>query len=88
MEWSVVMARFREVLVPNGYLAIVGRVEQENPWWPELLETIKVYSTNRDYQPYNLIDELEARGLFEQNAHEGLVHFSVAASVAWGAPAP
>ena len=66
MDWPVVMARFREALVPNGCVAIVGRVEQANPWWPELLDIINSYSTNRDYQPYDLIDELEARGLFRR----------------------
>ncbi len=64
MDWPVVLRRFREVLTPNGLLAIVGRIEQANPWWAELLRTINVYSTNRDYQPYNLIDELEGRDLF------------------------
>ncbi len=66
MDWPVVLRRFREALVPRGYVAIVGRIEQSNPWWPELLRLINVYSTNRDFRPYNLVDELERRGLFRK----------------------
>lgn len=64
MDWPVVLRRFREVLAPRGYVAIVGRIEPSIPWWPELLHLITAYSTNRDFQPYNLVDELERRGLF------------------------
>ncbi len=64
MDWEVVLPRFRDVLAPGGVLAIVGRIEQANPWWPELLTIIQAHSTNRDFQPYNLLAELEARTLF------------------------
>jgi hypothetical protein len=36
----------------------------DTPWRPELLPIIRHYSTNRDYQPYNTVDELTGRGLF------------------------
>ena len=36
MDWPVVLRRMRDALAPGGYLAIVGRVEQSNPWWTEL----------------------------------------------------
>ena len=64
MDWDVVLPRFRQVLVQEGVLAVVGRVEQSNPWWPELLTIIQSHSTNRDFQPYDVIEELETRHLF------------------------
>lgn len=64
MDWAIVLPRCREVLAPGGYLAIVGRGDGPNAWDAALLDLIKTYSTNRDFQPYNLVEELEARSLF------------------------
>ncbi|MGA7669719.1 MAG: class I SAM-dependent methyltransferase [Nitrolancea sp.] len=64
MEWDKVLPRFRQLLAQGGVLAIVGRVEQANPWWPDLLKVIQTHSSNRDFQPYDLVAELEARNLF------------------------
>lgn len=66
LDWAVVLPRFREVLSPDGVLAMVHR-HWFNP--PELMARvgplIAQYSTNRDYQPYNLVAELTRRGLFQ-----------------------
>jgi ubiquinone/menaquinone biosynthesis C-methylase UbiE len=70
MDWPVVMRRFRELLAPGGWLAIVNRVEQPNPWAADLQQLINQYSTNREYQPYDLIQELTQRGLFRVTASE------------------
>lgn len=64
MDWPVVMRRFREALAPGGYLALTGRGELPAVWSDELLRLIVRYSTNKDFQPYDLVGELEARGLF------------------------
>lgn len=66
MDWSRVIPRFRSVLVPGGYLAITWHGETGSPWHAELIRIINRYSTNRDYQPYNLIEELERRNLFKR----------------------
>ncbi len=66
MDWDIVLPRFREVLMPNGYLAIIGHDTQPTPWYAELAEIIPKFSTNTKYQPYDLIDELEMRGLFQK----------------------
>jgi SAM-dependent methyltransferase len=66
MDWTVVLPRFRAVLTPHGTLAIIGDGTQPGPWRAALQPIIDRYSTNRLYQPYNLIKELETRGLFEQ----------------------
>lgn len=64
MEWSVVMPRFRGMLTPNGVLAIVNDRIDETPWQAPLQQVLDCYSTNRRYRPYDLVDELESRGLF------------------------
>ena len=65
MEWSLVMPRFRRLLAPGGVVALVGGTSiGDAPWLQELLPIIQHYSTNHDFQPYNTVDELTARGLF------------------------
>lgn len=64
MDWPVVLARFRDVLARGKYLAIVEREELSNPWWTELVTIFAAYSTNRDFQSYNLVELLEERSLF------------------------
>jgi SAM-dependent methyltransferase len=75
MDWPVVMRRFRELLAPGSWLAIVNRIEQRTPWAAELQQLINQYSTNRDYQPYDLVRELTQRGLLHVVASE-LTEFS------------
>ena len=65
-DWDVALPRFAELLVPNGYLVIIDRKFGATGWDGEMKELIAQYSTNQEYQPYNLIDELEDRGLFEK----------------------
>ena len=64
MAWEIVLPRFRDLLVPGGVLAIVEQRQAPQPWDDALIEVITRYSTNRFYQPYDLIAELEQRGLF------------------------
>lgn len=71
MEWSVVLPRLRDALTSSGVLAIVNTREVEVPWQAPLQAIIDRYSTNRLYRPYDLIDELESRGLFwTRGCHE------------------
>ncbi|HEX9036048.1 MAG TPA: class I SAM-dependent methyltransferase [Ktedonobacterales bacterium] len=65
MEWSVVMPRLRGALAPGARLALVGRAEVPAPWTEEFFALIRRSSTNRDFQPYDLIEELTSRGLYE-----------------------
>jgi SAM-dependent methyltransferase len=65
MDWEIVLPRFRDVLAPGGALAIVEQRQTAQPWDNDLGETISRHSTNRFYQPYDLVQELEARGLFQ-----------------------
>ncbi len=64
MAWDVVMPRFANSLTPRGVLAIVDVTVLPSPWDDDLRPIIDAFSTNRDYRPYNLVDELTLRGLF------------------------
>jgi SAM-dependent methyltransferase len=64
MDWERVTPRLRAALAPGASLAIVERVEAPSPWTSAFYKLIHRYSTNREYQPYDLIELLERRGLF------------------------
>jgi len=67
MEWSVVMPRLAGVLAPDAMLAIVTRDEVGTlPWAAELQELVRRHSTNREFRPYDLIEEIVSRGLFHE----------------------
>jgi hypothetical protein len=66
LDWGVVFPRFAAALTPNGVLTIIGRDWESAAARERLHPIINRYSTNRDFRPYNLLDELAARGLFER----------------------
>ena len=52
-------------LDPDGWLVLIDQSAlEEMPWSRDLLEIIGRYSTNQDFAPYSLLDELTERGLF------------------------
>lgn len=65
MDWPVVLPRFHQWLAPGGLLAIVQRSEEPTPWQAGLSAPIATHSTVRNYEPFDLVAELEGRGLFE-----------------------
>jgi SAM-dependent methyltransferase len=70
MDWKVVFGRFRQLLTTEGFLAIVEYDILSAAWDDALIEIITRHSTNRDYQPYNLVEELTRRSLFEQHGEK------------------
>ena len=70
MEWAVVMPRFADMLTSNGSLAILGVGQAPTPWDNDLLPIIQRYSTISGYQSYDLIAELESRGLFQTTGRQ------------------
>jgi trans-aconitate methyltransferase len=58
MEWEMVFPRFQQILTVQGSLAIVGRGTTANPWDEDVRALCARYSTNQEYAPYNLIEEL------------------------------
>jgi SAM-dependent methyltransferase len=63
-DWERSFPRIRAALAPGAYLALVGRWRAAEPWDAALQAVINRYSTNRDFQPYDLLAELATRGLF------------------------
>ncbi|HEX8728466.1 MAG TPA: class I SAM-dependent methyltransferase [Ktedonobacterales bacterium] len=66
MEWERALPRLAAALAPGALLVIVERAEQPSPWSADLLRLIMRYTTNKEFQPYDLVEELERRGLFAQ----------------------
>jgi ubiquinone/menaquinone biosynthesis C-methylase UbiE len=66
MDWEVVFPRFGDALTPGGVVAIVHRAELPTPWQEGLDALIRQVSTLQNYQPFDLIAELEKRDLFQQ----------------------
>ena len=65
MDWYKVLPRMAGALSHRGYLAVVGgRGMDTAPWIDGLSKIIPTYSTNKDYESYDLFDELERRRLF------------------------
>lgn len=64
MEWDVVLSRITDSLAANGFLAIVELDQEPSPWSGRISTTIGKYSTNREFSPYNIMDELRQRNLF------------------------
>lgn len=81
MEWAVVMPRFRAALSPRGRVAIVERATTPNPWDAAVLNIIGRFSTNRDYQPDDVVHELTSRALFRQEGEARTVTVPFAQSV-------
>jgi SAM-dependent methyltransferase len=67
MQWEIVFPLFHRILTPSGYLAIVERGAEYSPWDDDLGAMIARFSTNREFRPYDLIEELEQRHLFLQH---------------------
>jgi trans-aconitate methyltransferase len=65
MDWSIVLPRFHELLIPRGYLAIVEQETQPDPW-SLLSEIIPHYTTNTGYYPYDMIEVLEQQKLLRK----------------------
>jgi SAM-dependent methyltransferase len=64
MEWSIVLPRWRSALSTRAFVAIVERTWDSAPWRPALTPVIARYSTNREYRPYDLLNELSTRNLY------------------------
>jgi SAM-dependent methyltransferase len=65
MDWYIVLPRVKTALAPGAWLAIFDEHAKPLPWGEAFNELIPHYSTNREFRPYNLIDELTSRQLFQ-----------------------
>jgi SAM-dependent methyltransferase len=68
MDWTKLLPRIARWLKHDGWLALVTpRSLVALPWEAPLRELVARFSTNQDYQPYDLVDELTERGLFVEH---------------------
>jgi SAM-dependent methyltransferase len=68
MDWASLLPNIARWLRHDGWLALVTtRSFVSLPWEHELRPLIARYSTNQDYQPYDLIEELGKRALFVEH---------------------
>ncbi len=69
-DWPVAFPRFRSLLTPNGYLALIYRRTLPMPWDDELRKFRAQFSTRHAHRGSNAIKELEARGYFHQQGEK------------------
>jgi SAM-dependent methyltransferase len=60
-DWAVV-ARRLAAWVPTRRLVLAERREGPSPWSEAVAELFTRFSTNRDFEPFDLVDELTAHG--------------------------
>jgi len=71
MDLDLVMSRFAQVLTPNGTLAVIDRNwDTDASVWQRILPIIERYSPVQNYQPFNLIEHLAGRELFEVDGQQ------------------
>jgi SAM-dependent methyltransferase len=71
MEWEVVLPRLAAVLQPGAVLAILGRSWADIPAFRQrMLPIYERFSPVKDYRPYDMIAELQSRGLFTPAGRE------------------
>lgn len=80
MDFDIVFPLFKSCLNPDGYLVIV-RVFRDLPWRNAERSVLYEYSTIRSFEPYSLIDEIIASGLFEKLGEEATRPVDVEQSV-------
>ncbi len=73
MEWEVAFPRFRAMLTPNGYLALIYRNTLPMPWstlpmpWSDEYWKLRTqFSTKRGHRSLDVVEELEKRGFFRK----------------------
>jgi trans-aconitate methyltransferase len=64
MDWEVLLPRLAPLRTEHGYLAMVYRSESDAPWQSQLDTLTSELSTIKNYEKYNLVEELERRHLF------------------------
>jgi len=68
MDWAKLLPNIARWLKHDGWLALVSpRRLVALPWEAQLRELIPRFSTNQDYQPYDLVEQLTQRGLFVEH---------------------
>ncbi|MCA8912787.1 MAG: class I SAM-dependent methyltransferase [Planctomycetes bacterium] len=63
-DWETSLPKIDDAVVPGAYLALLDRSYATPPWSRELGQALYRYSTNQDFEPYDLVEELRERRLY------------------------
>lgn len=66
IEWSVAFPRFRSMLTPNGFLALIYGRTLPMPWDADLRKLRAQFSTRQNHRVSNTVEALEMRGFFHK----------------------
>lgn len=64
MEWDTVLPAIGGALAPGALLVLVTARQAPAPWDHELRSLIAEFSVMRNFEPYDLVAELQSRALF------------------------
>jgi len=70
MDWPVAFPRFRSMLTPNGFLALVYRRTLPMPWDADLRQLRARYSARERHRAAHVVEELESRGFFTRQGEK------------------
>jgi len=70
MDWGTLFPKIKQMLNSKGFLALADREVLGHPWSSQVKELIPRFSTNSDFKPYNLVDELTSRSLFVEHGRK------------------
>lgn len=69
MEWSIVLPRLANMLLPDGLLVIMEDYNLQPPWHAKLWPVLARFSTNQEYRlGFDLVNALVERGLLDLHA--------------------
>lgn len=66
MDWNIVLPRFATLLSPDGYLALVDLDERHDSWDADIVSLIRRYSTNQDFEAFDMLAAWERHGLWQR----------------------
>ena len=70
MEWERAFSRFRSMLTPNGYLALVYRRTLPMAWEADLRKLHTHFSTHGGPRSFHSVEELETHGFFHKQGEK------------------
>jgi hypothetical protein len=70
MDWPRAFPRFRSLLTPHGFLALIHRHTLPMPWDAEMRKLRAQFSTHAGQRSAHAVEELEMRGFFRRQGEK------------------
>ncbi|MEM9158237.1 MAG: class I SAM-dependent methyltransferase [Verrucomicrobiota bacterium] len=80
-DWTVMFANLPLMLDSCGYLVVVESGDFVGPWHEEFSALLPQFSTNKDFEPYCVFEELRARRLWQVSGEKRFLRKGVRKSV-------